>query len=31
MTDFIEKDDVNYPELLRNITSPPKKLYYKVI
>lgn len=29
MTDFIEKDDINYPELLRNITSPPKKLYYK--
>ena len=29
MTKFIEINDKRYPECLRKISNPPKKLYYK--
>ncbi len=28
-TSFIEKDDAAYPELLKEITDPPERLYYR--
>ena len=29
VTEYIRKNDREYPEILRNIDNPPEKLYYK--